>query len=133
MVEEKNELLLKLSTDNISAYVSNHYVDADQLMELFDNIYLKLSTIDKKDASETKALEPAVPIEDSILDEALICLEDGKKFKLLKRHLSTTYKMSPAEYRTKWGLAPDYPMVAPSYSEKRRQLAKTSGLGKSNS
>ncbi len=133
MVEEKNELLLKLSTDIISAYVSNHSVDADQLMELFDNIYLKLSTIDKKDATETKALEPAVPIEDSIQDQALICLEDGKKFKLLKRHLSTTYKMSPAEYRTKWGLAPDYPMVAPSYSEKRRQLAKTSGLGKSNS
>ena len=126
---EKNRLMLKLSTQILAAYVSNHTVPAHELMDLFQTIHSRLLSLDAKDDLDSLELTPAVPIEESILSENLVCLEDGKKFKLLKRHLATTYNMSPEEYRSKWGLPPDYPMVAPSYSQKRRQLAKISGLG----
>ena len=131
MDKVKNQYLLKLSTKIVSAYVSNHNTSVDELMNLIDLIYRKLSSMGENDTSENVKLIPAVPIEESILPESLVCLEDGKKFKLLKRHLATNYNMSPEQYREKWKLPPDYPMVAPSYSKKRRELAKVSGLGKS--
>ena len=129
MTENKNHLLLQLATNIISAYVSNHNITKDQLLVLIEEVYLKLNITQESDNLKTKNYIPAVPIEDSILEDAIICLEDGKKFKLLKRHLATTYGMSPEQYRSKWGLTSDYPMVAPAYAKKRSLLAKTSGLG----
>ena len=129
MTENKNQLLLQLATNIVSAYVSNHSITKNQLLELIQEVYLTLISTQESDNVERQAYIPAVPIEDSILEDAIICLEDGKKFKLLKRHLATAYGMSPAQYRSKWGLTSDYPMVAPSYAKKRSLLAKTSGLG----
>ena len=129
MTENKNPTSLQFAADIISAYVSNHNIDKDQLLELIEEVYLKLIKLQSRENTQGQDFKPVVPIEDSILENAIICLEDGKKFKLLKRHLSKTYNMSPEQYRSKWGLPSDYPMVAPSYSKKRSQLAKTSGLG----
>ena len=132
MPENKNQLFLQFATDIISAYVSNHNLDKDQLVNLIEEVYLKLLTLQDSENNTRLDANPAVPIEDSILEDGIICLEDGKKFKLLKRHLSSTYNMSPEQYRSKWGLTANYPMVAPSYSKKRSQLAKSSGLGSKN-
>ena len=131
MVKDRNRFLLELTTKIISEYVSNHNISKAQLLELLDIVYFKLDSLQEDASAEKEKLVPAVPREESILEDALICLEDGKKFKLLKRHLSTNYKLSPEEYRSKWGLPNDYPMVAPSYSKKRSKLAKSTGLGTS--
>ena len=123
--------LVELSADIVSAYVSHNALSATDLPKLIVSVHGAL--VGLSGAAEVDAvveLKPAEPIKKSITPEYLICLEDGKKFKSLKRHLRTEYDISPEEYRAKWGLPPDYPMVAPTYSEARSRLAKTIGLGR---
>jgi predicted transcriptional regulator len=127
--EDRSELL-EMTADIVSAYVGNNTVSAAELPGLISNIHAALSQVSTgtvEVAPEPK--EPAVPIRKSISPDYLICLEDGRKFKSLKRHLRTKYDMSPEEYRAKWGLAKDYPMVAPNYAKARSDLAKQMGLG----
>ncbi len=125
----KDVLILKLSTQIVSSYLSNNKCDPESILDIFERIYSRLQNIEKLNQNHTMSKAPAVPIEDSIHEDKIICLEDGKPFKILKRHLASNYKMTPEQYRSKWNLPPDYPMVAPSYSKKRRHLAKASGLG----
>ncbi|HEV7229137.1 MucR family transcriptional regulator [Brevundimonas sp.] len=127
---EENANLLEMTADMFSAYVSNNTVSPDGVAALIGSIHAtmtQLSTGAVEPEPENK--EPAVPIRKSITPDYLICLEDGRKFKSLKRHLRTKYDMSPEEYRAKWGLAKDYPMVAPNYAKARSDLAKQMGLG----
>lgn len=114
----------------MSAYVSNNTISEDQLPTFIKTIHHSLINLGSESAQNNTVKKPAVPIEDSIHDDYLICLEDGKKLKMLRRYLKKTFNMSPEEYRLRWGLGDDYPMVAPSYSVKRRALAKEIGLGK---
>ena len=119
-----------MTADIVSAYVGNNTVSAETLPSLIANIHAALSQVTTGAVEpEPEPKEPAVPIRKSIAPDYLICLEDGRKFKSLKRHLRTKYDMSPEEYRTKWGLAKDYPMVAPNYAKARSDLAKQMGLG----
>lgn len=128
-MEEKPELL-EMTADIVSAYVSNNTVNADALPGLISSIHSMLSQVSGGGAQpEPEPQEPAVPVRKSISPDFLICLEDGRKFKSLKRHLRTKYDMSPEEYRAKWGLPKDYPMVAPNYAKARSDLAKQMGLG----
>ena len=128
-MDEKSELL-EMTADIVSAYVGNNTVSAETLPSLIANIHAALSQVTTGAVEpEPEPKEPAVPIRKSIAPDYLICLEDGRKFKSLKRHLRTKYDMSPEEYRTKWGLAKDYPMVAPNYAKARSDLAKQMGLG----
>ncbi len=115
-------------TEIVSAYVSNNSVPTDQLSELITSVHQALLNVDEK-LPET--LKPAVPKKRSVTPDYIVCLEDGKKLKMLKRHLRTSYNLSPEEYRKKWGLLDDYPMVAPKYAAQRSKLAKQIGLGKS--
>src|SRR5712691_8183563 len=125
------EHLLRMTTDVVAAYVSNNNLPTAQLPDFIASIYASLRTLDhKQEGGESGALKPAVPIRKSITPDYLICLEDGKKLKMLKRHLRSTYNMTPDEYRAKWGLAPDYPMVAPNYAARRSEFAKKIGLGR---
>lgn len=129
--EARSSHLVELSADIVSAYVSHNALSASDLGKLIASVHTALVTLSGgSEPEEVVELKPAVPIKKSITPEYLICLEDGKKFKSLKRHLRTEYDMSPEEYRVKWGLPPDYPMVAPTYSEARSRLAKTIGLGR---
>ncbi|MEL7109651.1 MAG: MucR family transcriptional regulator [Pseudomonadota bacterium] len=121
--------ILEYASDIVSAYVSNNPIQSSELPELIREIHTTLRTLERADPV-IGSLEPAVPVKKSITDEFLICLEDGKKFKSLKRHLRSKYGLSPEQYREKWGLPYDYPMVAPSYARKRSALAKEMGLGK---
>ena len=118
-----------LATEIVAAYVRKNPVQSAELSSLIREIHGTLVALDSGSMGG-EALKPAVPVKKSITDEFLICLEDGKKFKSLKRHLRSKYNMTPAEYREKWGLPCDYPMVAPSYAKRRSQLAKEMGLGK---
>ena len=128
-MEDKPELL-EMTADIVSAYVGNNSVSAEALPALIANIHAALSGVSNGPVeAEPEPKEPAVPIRKSIAPDFLICLEDGRKFKSLKRHLRTKYDMSPEEYRTKWGLPNDYPMVAPNYAKARSELAKSMGLG----
>ena len=129
-VVEKDELV-ELTADIVSAYVSNNTVVATDLPALISNVFDALKKAASSGAQPAKEeLRPAVPIKKSVTSEYIICLEDGKKFKSLKRHLRTHYDLSPEEYREKWGLPHDYPMVAPNYALKRQELAKKIGLGR---
>jgi len=125
------DLLVELTADIVAAYVSNHVVPVTDLSGLIGDVHAALSNT----GSPTPAVvvvekpKPPVSIRKSIEDDYLICLEDGQKFKSLKRHLMTHYNMTPDEYREKWGLPADYPMVAPAYAEARSRLAKEMGLG----
>ena len=130
VMEKNGRLMLKLATKISASYLSNNKCEPGKIMDIFDNIYLGLINIHNRERKANNAKYPAVPIEKSVMDDKIICLEDGKAFKTLKRHLASNYKMTPEQYRTKWNLPTDYPMVAPSYSKKRRQLAKESGLGR---
>ena len=121
---------IEYAADIVSAYVSNNSVPATDLPMLINEVHLALMRVTTGTvAPVAEALKPAVPTKKSITNEFIVCLEDGRKFKSLKRHLRTQYNMSPDEYREKWGLAPDYPMVAPSYAKARSTLAKQMGLG----
>lgn len=123
--------LLRMTAEVVSAYVSNNSLPTGQLADVIQAVYTSLRGLEGQ-ASEppTEPLKPAVPIRKSVTAEYLICLEDGKKLKMLKRHLRSTYGMTPDEYRAKWGLAPEYPMVAPKYAEQRSEFAKKIGLGR---
>jgi len=123
-----NELLITLTADIVAAHVSNNSVAVSDLPLLINNVHSSLNDISGE--AEAPAPEPAVPIKSSIKNDYIVCLEDGKKLKMLKRHLMTHYSMTPEDYRAKWGLPADYPMVAPSYAEVRRGLAKKIGLGR---
>ncbi|AXS39927.1 MucR family transcriptional regulator [Breoghania sp. L-A4] len=131
MTEITNEAnLIDLAADIVSAYVSNNSVAATDLSSLINEVYTALQkTSGAVVEPEPEPLKPAVPIKRSVTPDFIICLEDGKKFKSLKRHLRTHYDMTPEEYREKWGLATDYPMVAPNYAAARSELAKKMGLG----
>jgi predicted transcriptional regulator len=123
--------LVELSASLVGAYVSHNALSAGDLPKLIAQVHQALVALDGAAPVEAAPeLKPAVPVKKSITPDYLICLEDGKKFKSLKRHLRTEYDMSPEEYRAKWGLPADYPMVAPSYSEARSALAKSIGLGR---
>lgn len=125
----KNEILA-YTTEIVSAFVSNNQVQISEIPLVVDQVYKSLMGL-KGEAvvSVGDRPQPAVPIKRSITPDYLICLEDGKKLKMLKRHLKTAYNMTPEEYRERWGLPADYPMVAPNYAEKRSALAKDIGLG----
>lgn len=125
-----NTVLLELTSEIVSAYVSNNPIAAGDLGGLMRDVYATLETTGGENApAEVEKPKPAVSIRKSLGHDFLICLEDGKKFKSLKRHLKTHYDLTPEQYREKWGLPADYPMVAPAYSEKRSKLAKQTGLG----
>jgi predicted transcriptional regulator len=122
--------LIELTADIVSAYVSNNTVASSELPTIIGDIYLALSRArDNGNGAEREELRPAVAVKNSVKPDYIICLEDGKKFKSLKRHLRTHYNLSPEEYREKWGLPHDYPMVAPNYAAARSELAKKMGLG----
>ena len=128
---ENTELLTELTAEIVSAYVSNNPVSATQLPELIASTFQSVSSLQAaKSSVEEPNREPAVPIKKSITDEYLICLENGKKFKSLKRHLMSHHGLTPDQYRERWGLKPDYPMVAPAYAKRRSKLAKEIGLGR---
>ena len=119
---------LKQATEIVSAYVSNNSVPTNQLSELITSVHQALKNVGEK---PPETLKPAVPKKRSVTPDFIVCLEDGKKLKMLKRHIRTSYNLSPKEYRQKWGLPDDYPMVAPKYAAQRSELAKKIGLGKS--
>lgn len=124
--------LIEIVSDIVSAYVAHNPVPVADLPKLIERVHATLTEIDGGGAVAVKPdLKPAVPVRKSVTDDHIICLEDGKKFKSLKRHLRTRYDMLPEEYREKWGLAPDYPMVAPNYARQRSDLARKMGLGQS--
>lgn len=125
---DNSELLVTLTADIVAAHVSNNSVAIADLSTLINNVHLALTGLGNEPVEEEK-LVPAVSIRASLKPDYLICLEDGKKLKMLRRHLMTHYDMTPDDYRAKWGLPADYPMVAPTYAERRRALAKEIGLG----
>jgi predicted transcriptional regulator len=128
MAEEQDDTLITLTADIVAAHVSNNSVAVNDLPVLIANVHQALAGLDGRSAPEAKP-EPKVPIRSSIKPDFIVCLEDGKKLKMLKRHLMTHYQMTPDDYRRKWNLPSDYPMVAPNYAEQRRTLAKSIGLG----
>jgi len=124
-----DDTLLTLTADIVAAHVSNNSVAVNDLPNLIQNVHSALSGIAATGAAAESRPEPAVSVRSSIKPDYIVCLEDGKKLKMLKRHLMTHYQMTPEDYRKKWGLNADYPMVAPNYAEQRRKLAKSIGLG----
>ncbi|HSZ50290.1 MAG TPA: MucR family transcriptional regulator [Caulobacteraceae bacterium] len=128
-MDDKAEII-EMTAEIVAAYVENNTVAAGELPGLIQSVHRALSGVSAgPETVEAPPKEPAVPVRRSITPDHLVCLEDGRKFKSLKRHLRTKYNMSPEEYRTKWGLAKDYPMVAPNYAKARSELAKQMGLG----
>lgn len=125
----QSELLITLTSDIVAAHVSNNSVAVSDVSSLIQNVYSALSGLTSPAAVPEAKPEPAVSVRSSIKPDFIVCLEDGKKLKMLKRHLMTHYQMTPDDYRAKWGLPADYPMVAPNYAEQRRSLAKKIGLG----
>jgi predicted transcriptional regulator len=123
--------LLRITADVVAAYVGNNTLPTTQLADVINAVYRSLRGLDAQAAEPPpEPLKPAVPIRKSITPDYLVCLEDGKRLKMLKRHLRSTYNMTPDEYRMRWGLAADYPMVAPHYAEQRSEFAKKIGLGR---
>jgi len=120
--------VLGLTAQIVSAHVSNNSVTPDALPSLIQDVYRTLAGVGKETPQPDKP-QPAVPVKKSVFPDHIVCLEDGKKLKMLKRHLKTAYNMTPEQYRERWGLPSDYPMVAPSYAKHRSSLAKKIGLG----
>lgn len=127
---DMNETLITLTSDIVAAHVSNNSVAVGDLAALITNVYGALAGLGQPVQIDEPAPEPAVSIRSSVKPDHIVCLEDGKKLKMLKRHLMTHYNMTPEQYRARWNLPADYPMVAPNYAEKRRELAKKIGLGR---
>ena len=127
--EAGEDTLLTLTADIVAAHVSNNSVAVNDLPNLIQNVHQALRGISTTSAAAEAKPEPKVSIRSSVKPDYIVCLEDGKKLKMLKRHLMTHYSMTPEQYRQKWGLSADYPMVAPNYAEQRRTLAKSIGLG----
>lgn len=122
--------LVAMTAEIVAAYLSNNTVAMSDVPSLIETVYTGLSNVEASHSGDTPLqVEPAVPVKQSVTADYLICLEDGKQFKSLKRHLRTHYNLSPEEYRRKWGLPIDYPMVAPNYAAARSKLAKKMGLG----
>ena len=123
--------LLRMAVDVVAAYLSNNQVSTVQIPEIINSVYNSLTSLEVESVEiTTEVPKPATSIRKSVTPEYLVCLEDGKKLKMLKRHLRTNYNMTPEDYRTKWNLPPDYPMVAPNYARQRSEFAKKIGLGK---
>ncbi|HWM49181.1 MAG TPA: MucR family transcriptional regulator [Xanthobacteraceae bacterium] len=127
---ESPDDFIELTAEIVSAYVSNNTVPASELSDLINQVHAALAQVaGARGLPRPDAMKPAIPVKKSITSEHIVCLEDGKKFKSLKRHLRSQYNLSPEQYREKWGLPPDYPMVAPNYAAARSRLAKQMGLG----
>lgn len=126
---DTDDTLITLTADIVAAHVSNNSVSVNDLPQLIANVHGALSGLSSRAPAPEVRPEPPVSIRASVKPDYIVCLEDGKKLKMLKRHLMTHYNMTPEQYRQKWGLAADYPMVAPNYAERRRALAKSIGLG----
>ncbi|MBT3361074.1 MAG: transcriptional regulator [Rhodospirillales bacterium] len=123
--------VLRMSVDVVAAFLSNNQLASGQIPEVIDTVFRSLYALDGTMAeAKPEPQKPAVPIRRSVTSDFIICLEDGKKLKMLKRHLRTNYNLTPEEYRAKWNLSPDYPMVAPSYAKQRSEFAKKIGLGR---
>lgn len=132
MTESTTQLdVLNITADIVCAYISNNSVEVADIQGIMQKVHTAVQDLARHGHGFRKSgpLVPTVPIEDSIKDDYIVCLEDGKKLQMLKRHLNTVYKMSIDEYRERWGLAPDYPVVAPNYARRRSQIAKNTGLG----
>lgn len=127
---DMNETLITLTSDIVAAHVSNNNVPLEDLPTLITNVFGALAGLGSVEPVAEERPEPAVSVRASVKPDYIVCLEDGKKLKMLKRHLMTHYNMTPDDYRQRWNLAADYPMVAPNYAEKRRELAKKIGLGR---
>jgi len=131
--ETPDNAILRMTADIVSAYVSKNVLPAQQIPEVINTVFSSLTGLNGAPREpQTEPQKPAVPIRKSVTPEYIVCLEDGKKLKMLKRHLRSTYNMSPDEYRARWGLPPDYPMVAPNYAAQRSEFAKRIGLGRSS-
>lgn len=126
---DSSDVFLQLTTEVVSSHVANNKVSPSDLPKLIREVYSALSSVERQSGEQGKP-EPAVPIKKSVQPDHIICLEDGMKLKMLKRHLKTAYNMTPDEYRARWDLPSDYPMVAPNYAKQRSRLAKKIGLGK---
>jgi predicted transcriptional regulator len=130
MTEDSDAVdLLGLTTEIVAAHVANSAVTMEELPQLVSRVHRSLSSLGAVPEPVVEKLQPAIPVKKSVTPDFIICLEDGKKLKMLKRHLKTAYNMTPEEYRERWNLPPDYPMVAPNYAKQRSQLAKDIGLG----
>jgi predicted transcriptional regulator len=127
---ERQESLITHTTDIVVSYVANNSLGADEMSSLIQNVFGTLSGLGQQGAAIEERPVPAVSIRSSVKKDYIVCLEDGKKMKMLKRHLMTDHGLTPDEYRARWGLPSDYPMVAPDYADKRRDLAKKIGLGR---
>jgi predicted transcriptional regulator len=127
---DMQETLITHTTDIVVSYVSNNSVGAEDVAELIRNVYGTLAELGQESAAPEARPEPAVSVRSSVKKDHIVCLEDGKRMKMLKRHLMTDHGMTPDEYRARWNLPSDYPMVAPDYADKRRDLAKKIGLGR---
>ena len=127
---EMTQTLIAFTSNIVEAYVANNSAELDEIPGLINNVYSALANLSAGAPQEEERPEPAVSVRASVKPDYLVCLEDGKKLKMLKRYLRTNYDMTPEEYRARWGLPADYPMVAPNYAEKRRDLAKKIGLGR---
>jgi predicted transcriptional regulator len=127
------EEILRMTAEVVSAYLSNNLLPASQISEVIQTVHTSLNSLGAgRTDSAAEPPKPAVPVKKSVTADYIICLEDGKKLKMLKRHLRSTYNMTPDEYRTKWGLPSDYPMVAPNYAQQRSEFAKKIGLGRNS-
>ena len=123
--------ILRMSSDIVAAYVSQNNVTSSQIPDIIQQVHTVLMGISNgKDDSAAKAGKPAVALRRSVTPDFIVCLEDGRKLKMLKRHLRTAYNLTPEEYRSRWNLPPDYPMVAPNYAKRRSEFAKKIGLGR---
>ena len=134
MADQSSEQLptsdvLRMTADVVAAYVRNNPLASNDLPEVISLVHASLTDIGRDASAAAVPLQPAVPIRRSVTPDYIVCLEDGKKLKMLKRHLRTSYNLTPDEYRTKWQLGPDYPMVAPNYAKRRSEFAKQIGLG----
>lgn len=130
-MDAQNPQLLVMTSEIVSAYVGHNALPADQVPNVIRTVYGALSRVGgEAEVEEAKPQKPAVPVRRSVTPDYIVCLEDGKKLKMLRRHLRTAYNMSPEEYRAKWNLAADYPMVAPNYAKARSKFAKQIGLGR---
>jgi predicted transcriptional regulator len=127
---DMGETLITLTSDIVAAHVSNNDVSVEDVPSLITSVFAALSSLGQEDTAEEAPPEPAVSIRSSVKKDHIVCLEDGKKMKMLKRHLMTDHGLTPDEYRARWNLPADYPMVAPDYAETRRELAKKIGLGR---
>ena len=126
-----DEMILEYTTDLVCAFLNKNPIPVSELQQVIENVHATLTGLEGREGSHlVTPRKPPVPIKKSVGHDFLICLEDGQKYKSLKRHLKSRYNMTPEEYRAKWGLPVDYPMVAPGYAEKRSQLAKKMGLGR---